>query len=129
MPFTNSRVPAAALWTLIVLQLIMLTALYAKVPPHPPLSTPLFGLAPFLGMALAVAAAALCMGPSETLVGRSLTLIAAVLAAVSFGPQKYFDAQFALIWPAVITGQIAILVLIANTFRDAVESPRTTAIL
>ena len=34
------------------------------------------------------------------------------MALLSYGPQKYLDAQFALIWPAVITGQIAAVALI-----------------
>lgn len=31
---------------------------------------------------------------------------------MSFGPQKYFDAQFGLIWPAVIGGQLACAALV-----------------
>lgn len=39
------------------------------------------------------------------------------MALISFGPQKYFDAQFGLIWPAVILGQLAALVILVNAFR------------
>ena len=38
---------------------------------------------------------------------RRLPVLAALGALLSFGPQKYFDAQFHLIWPAVIAGQVA----------------------
>ncbi len=112
----------AALATLIVLQIIMLGALYAKVPPHPPAATPLFGIAPFIGSALAVAIAALCLGATGSRAGRILCILAAVLAAVSFGPQKYTDVQFPLIWPAVISGQIAIAALFVLVFRRVREA-------
>jgi hypothetical protein len=38
-------------------------------------------------------------------------------ALLSFGPQKYFDAQFHLIWPAVIAGQAASAAVITCAFR------------
>jgi hypothetical protein len=108
------RIPSAALASLIILQSVMLSALYAGVPPHPPEAIPLFGIAPFLGLALSVAAAALILGPGSSHAGRCAGCVAALMALLSFGPQKYFDAQFALIWPAVLGGQVASLVLIAN---------------
>lgn len=108
------RIPSAALASLIILQSVMLSALYAGVPPHPPEAIPLFGIAPFLGLALSVAAAALILGPGSSAAGRWAGCLAALMALLSFGPQKYVDAQFALIWPAVLGGQIASLILIAN---------------
>ncbi len=97
----------AALTTLVVLQFIMLSALYAGIKPHPPIATPLFGIAPFLGASMSLAVSAAIMRPLATATGRTLTVLAAVMALVSFGPQKYFDAQFGLIWPAVVLGQLA----------------------
>jgi hypothetical protein len=108
------RIPAAALASLIILQSVMLSALYAGVPPHPPEAILLFGIAPFLGVALSVATAALILGPGSSRAGRWAGCFAALMALLSFGPQKYFDAQFALIWPAVLGGQLASLILIAN---------------
>lgn len=104
----------AALTSLILLQLIMLSALYAGVSPHPPSVTPLFGIAPFLGVSVSVAASALILQPMATTAGRILSALAVLTALVSFGPQKYFDPQFGLIWPAVIAGQIAALVILAH---------------
>src|SRR6056297_2811376 len=106
-----ARQALAALATLILLQLIMLSALYAGVRPHPPIATPLFGIAPFLGASLSIAVAAMILQPLATTAGRGLSVMAALMALVSFGPQKYFDSQFALIWPAVILGQFAVLVI------------------
>lgn len=108
----QSRKAMAALATLIVLQLIMLSALYAGIRPHPPVATPLFGIAPFLGASVAIALSAIIVEPLGSKTGRALSILAALMALVSFGPQKYFDAQIALIYPAVILGQIAALVIV-----------------
>lgn len=97
----------AALACLILLQTVMLASLYAGVAPHPPPTTPLFGIGPFLGASLSVAVAALILAPAQTRSGRVLAGLAAGTALVSFGPQKYIDPQFSLIWPAVLSGQVA----------------------
>lgn len=112
----SDRHTYAALVTLIVLQLIMLSALYAGIKPHPPIATPLFGIAPFLAASVAIALWAAIAQPLASTVGRALSVFAALFALVSFGPQKYFDAQFALIWPAVLLGQVSALVIFANVF-------------
>lgn len=109
MPLAN-QASAAALSALVILQLVMLGALYAGVPPHPPAATPLFAIAPFLGASLSATIAALLLGPMTSRAGRGLSLVSVLMALVSFGPQKYADPQFALIWPAVIAGQLACLV-------------------
>ncbi len=114
----SDRQAMAALATLILLQLIMLSALYAGIRPHPPVATPLFGIAPFLGASVSIALAAIILQPLALAPGRALSLLAALMALVSFGPQKYFDAQFALIWPAVILGQIAALVIFLQVARS-----------
>lgn len=119
------RQALAALATLILLQFIMLSALYAGIRPHPPIATPLFGIAPFLGASVSVALSAMIVQPLSTAAGRGLSVAAAIMALVSFGPQKYFDAQFALIWPAVILGQIAAIVIFARVLlasRQKVEA-------
>jgi len=111
------RTATAALATLIVLQAVMLSALYAGVEPHPPEATPLFGIAPFIGASASLALAAIIVHPVTTGAGRALSVLAALAALVSFGPQKYLDAQFGLIWPAVILGQIAAAVLVVQMAR------------
>ena len=113
----QDRHTIAALGTLILLQGIMLSALYAGIRPHPPEATPLFGIAPFIGASVSVALAAIIVRPLASGVGRILSVLAASMALISFGPQKYLDAQFALIWPAVILGQIAVLVILAHVLR------------
>lgn len=109
----------AALTSLIVLQLIMLSALYAGIKPHPPIATPLFGIAPYLGASVAIALSAMIVGPLTSPAGRGLSIAAALMALISFGPQKYLDAQIALIWPAVVLGQLCALVIFIRVAKAA----------
>lgn len=118
---THTTALRAALATLGVLQLVMLGSLYAGVAPHPPVATPLFGIAPFLAMALSAALAAMILG-AYSRAGRALSVLAALSAAISFGPQKYLDAQIALIWPAVIAGQVAIAAVLVIVFKSRVTT-------
>ncbi len=115
MTHTDRHV-TAALATLILLQLIMLSALYAGIKPHPPIATLLFGIAPFLGASMSVALSAILTQPVATATGRALAILAAIMALVSFGPQKYLDAQIGLIWPAVVLGQLAAVVIFTQIF-------------
>jgi Na+/phosphate symporter len=116
----------AALSVLIILQTVMLTALFADVAPHPPVATPMFGIAPFLGASIGTAVAAIIVGGKPSRIGNILSLAATVMALISFGPQKYLDAQFGLIWPAVIGGQIASLAIIRSLF-DGLPSRSNTS--
>lgn len=118
MNTTSDKTAIASLHTLIILQLVMLVALYAGVRPHPPATIPLFAIAPFLGAAISSAFVAIAFATTDTKVGRIFCIIAAFLAAISFGPQKFFDPQFYLIWPAVIAGQIAIVALAIQVKRQ-----------
>ena len=78
----SDRQTIAALAGVILLQAIMLSALYAGIRPHPPVATPLFGIAPFLGASISVAVAAIIIGPLGTGTGRVLAGLAAALALV-----------------------------------------------
>ena len=115
----SQRPTTSALVTLVILQLVMLTALYTKTQPHPPEAIPLFGIAPFLAVSLSAALVALIFDAAATKTGRVFSVLAALMALLSYGPQKYFDAQFSLIWPSVIAGQIAAAVIIYYSLRRA----------
>lgn len=108
---------------LAILQLLMLAALYSRTEPHPPLAIPLFALAPFLSASIALAVAGL-LAP-----GRWLSLAACVTALISFGPQKWFDAAFPQIWPAVILAQMAVAMVAFSLFcnRQQTRAARGSA--
>ncbi len=112
----------AALSVLVVLQVTMLGALFTQTIPHPPLAVPPFALGPFLGAALSMAVAALVLGGATYRSGAIISALAAVSALVSFGPQKWIDPAIGQIWPAVLLGQIASVILIilsVSCFRSA----------
>lgn len=123
----NTRVDRAALTVLVILQGLMLGALYTRTPPHPPLDIPLFALGPFLSAAIALGVAALVMDGIETGAGRGVTLLATVAALVSFGPQKWFVESFGAIWPAVVVAQIACTVLVVSTVGPILHGRSATA--
>ena len=125
---TTTRHVQAALATLIILQLVMLGALFAQSAPHPPAAIPLFAIAPFLAVALSAAVSAIIAGPLDTTAGRVLSVLAALMALLSFGPQKYLDAQFSLIWPAVITGQIAAVAIILLVGASALRRTKSHSV-
>ncbi|CUH76115.1 hypothetical protein [Tropicibacter naphthalenivorans] len=122
---TDQRPTRAALAMLITVQTLMLGSLYAGVEPHPPATIPPFALAPFLSVAIGTCGTAWIMGDSRA--GRILSALSAVLALVSFGPQKYFDPAFPLIWPAVIAAQISVATLLAQLSPRLQRSARTQA--
>ncbi|MCP5083650.1 MAG: hypothetical protein GY948_18335 [Alphaproteobacteria bacterium] len=98
---------AASIVVLLVLTSVMLFSLFTRTPPHPPLEIPLFALAPFFGASLAIGAAALWLVRRGS--GTWLALLFAATALISFGPHKLFDPAFALIWPAVLLAQAAVI--------------------
>ncbi|WP_338549221.1 hypothetical protein [Roseovarius phycicola] len=104
----------SALSTLIILQIVMLLSLYSRTFPHPPETVAPFAIAPFLAVSLSFAAVALILGPTRNQPGRSFAILAGLSALVSFGPQKFFDAQIGFVWPAVVIGQIAVISLVAT---------------
>jgi hypothetical protein len=105
----------AALLTLIILQVVMLAALYTQTPPHPPRAIVLFALGPFLGTSISAAASAMVLGATATRQGMAAALLAAALALISFGPQKWIDPAIGEIWPAVLAAEVAVAVLVVET--------------
>lgn len=114
MHLSFNRTCRAGLGVLLVLQAVMLAALLSQSPPHPPIATPLFALGPFLGASLATTVAAFILGDAATGEGRAVSLLAAALALISFGPQKWLDPAFGGIWPAVILGQAAFIAVLVS---------------
>ena len=117
---------AAAILVILVLTSVMLLALYSRTEPHPPLEVPLFAIGPFLGAFLAIGAAAIYLVRRGARYGGILAVLFALLALMSFGPQKYFDPGFSRVWPAVITVQIAVIVIVGRSIV-ALWSGRSTS--
>ena len=115
---TTHNGPAAALATLIILQLVMLFALFTQTGPHPPNAVAPFAIAPFLSVSLSVAVMAILFGATNTSAGSATAVIAALLALVSYGPQKWIDPGIAQIWPAVLAGEIAAVYLMVKAIAQ-----------
>ncbi len=111
---SSNSLSHAALGVLIVLQVVMLCALFTQTVPHPPLAVAPFALGPFLGASIAVAVAAFLLGAANSRLGMGVTILAAILALISFGPQKWIDPAIAQIWPAVLLGEIAVGAIILS---------------
>lgn len=108
----NDHLASAAVIVLLVLTSVMLLALFSRTEPHPPLEVAPFALGPFLGASLAIGAAALHLIRSDARFAMVAAILFAVTALISFGPQKYFDPAFSRIWPAVVTAQAAVVVIV-----------------
>ena len=121
----DQNAASAAIVVLLTLTAVMLLALFTRTEPHPPLIVAPFALAPFLGASLAVGLAALRLAGQGARSSAALMVLFAATALVSFGPQKYFDAAFPLIWPAVITAQAAIAVLLVYGMRTLLGARQT----
>ncbi|MCB1384041.1 MAG: hypothetical protein KDJ73_14170 [Notoacmeibacter sp.] len=112
----SCRQPAAmALVVLAILQGVMLAAMLARVPPHPPFTIALFAMGPWLGACLAAIAVSLMCGAESSRAGKGFALLSTVMALVSYGPQKWVDPAIGQIWPAVLAAQIACATILIRT--------------
>jgi hypothetical protein len=80
MTNNNQNYVEAALKCLMILQLIMLGALFTKTVPYPPEAIPLFGMAPFIAVSISIVVAALIIGPLDNRVGKYLSVLAVLMA-------------------------------------------------
>jgi hypothetical membrane protein len=112
-----TRTSQAALSALAGLQVTMLAALMTKTPPHPPLNVAPFAMGPFLACSVSVALAAIVLAAANSRTGALVAAVAAVLALISYGPQKWFDPAIMEIWPAVLLGQIAAAAVLWRAYR------------
>lgn len=119
---TPDRIAGAALLALLVVSAVMLLAMVTKTPPHPPLTTPIFALGPFIGASLAIGGAALFLSNTGNPAWRYAAILFGVTILPSFGPQKFLVPEFHDIWPAVILAQISLVTLVVrlvSSFRTS----------
>jgi hypothetical protein len=115
MTQTTKALDAACLM-LALIQAVMLASLWFGVAPHPPRAIPLFAMAPFLAVSIGTA---LCARVLITdMAGRVLAGLAAAMALLSFGPQKYVDPAFGEIWIAVVTAQLCVGVIVLTLLKS-----------
>lgn len=120
--FTNRPIQAA-LAMLAILQTLMLLALLAGLPPHPPRLTPLFAMGPFLSASIAIAVAGILLAETPGRFPVVVSALAALLALLSYGPQKWIDPAISEIWPAVLLGQAAALWVLAGAWVRSRHRP------
>lgn len=113
-----------ALIGLATLQVLMLLALMAGLAPHPPQDTPLFAMGPFLAASIALCLMTCALPDEADGLSAVLSILAAALALLGHGPQKWTDPNIAPIWPAVMLGQGAALVLLVGALRRLRPAPR-----
>lgn len=105
-----------ALTGLAVLQVLMFFALLAGLAPHPPRITPFFAMGPFLSASVALCLTVLWLPRGAGRLSAVLSGLAALMALLSYGPQKWADPNIAEIWPAVLLGQVLALVLLGGAW-------------
>ncbi|MBW2624468.1 MAG: hypothetical protein JRD68_16285 [Deltaproteobacteria bacterium] len=110
----NSTLQAAisSLMGLIIINGVMLGALFAQVPPNPPGK---FG--PYIGATLSLAVLSLSLSFWRNRIGYLSSIIVGLMCLLSLGPQKFFLEQTAVsLAPVIILGSILSVVLIISSF-------------
>lgn len=114
---TRDVVTIAAVIALLCITATMLLFLVTQTDPHPPNRIALFALGPFFSASLAIRFVAWQLSNTGHPAGKVCALLFALTGLLSFGPHKYFDPSFPLIWPAVVAAQISIVVIAARGIR------------
>ena len=118
----RAQIIDAACLMLALIQAVMLASLWFDVAPHPPRTTPLFAMAPFL--AVSISTALVARGLVASRAGSILAGLAAAMALISFGPQKYVDPALPEIWVAVVASQLCILAIVYALFMAPAREGR-----
>ena len=106
-----------ALVALLIFEQYTLLSVVFEVPPHPQALNGVSALVPYWALAMVVAVTAILLGLTNTRLGRLFCVLAALLALLPSGPQKYFDYQFFLLWPSIIGAQVAIVTLLVQVVK------------
>ena len=107
-PSSIIQVAISSLLGLIVLNCVMLGALFAQVAPNPPGK---FG--PYIGATIALAVLSLPLVYWRNKIGYICSTIVGLMCLMSLGPQKFFIEKTAnLLSPVIILGSILSVVLI-----------------
>ena len=113
MASTSLKIQAAisSLIGLIVINCVMLGALFSQVPPNPPGR---FG--PYIGTTIALATVSLPLIWWKNKIGYVSSIVVGMMCLVSLGPQKLFMGHNAVqLAPVIILGSIFALALIISS--------------
>ena len=103
----QSQALFSSLLGLLVLNAVMLLALFAQVAPNPPGR---FG--PYIGTTIALAAMALPLITWQNRWGLLPALLAALMSMLSLGPHKlFFEPAAVLLWPVILLGSVLIILV------------------
>lgn len=111
-PSSILQAAISSLIGLIALNCVLLGALFAQVPPHPP---GMFG--PYIGATLSLALISLPLVFWRNRIGYISSIIVGLMCLMSFGPQKFFEEAANLLFPVIILGSTLSLILIISSIK------------
>ncbi|MFC1962714.1 hypothetical protein ACFLWB_01780 [Chloroflexota bacterium] len=108
-PSWNIQMAVSALAGLIILEGVLLGALWAQVQPHPPAR-----LGPFIAASLSLAVVSIPLVWWRSKIGYTISIIVGLLGLLAFGPQKFITETESInqVFPAIIVGTVLSVVLI-----------------
>ncbi len=114
-PSWNIQMAVSALAGLILLEGVLLGALWAQVQPHPEAR-----LGPFIAASLSLAIVSIPLVWWRSKIGYTTSIIVGLIGLVSFGPQKFFtEPESAVqVFPAIIVGTVLSVVLIISSIAS-----------
>ena len=111
-PGSTLQAAISSLLGLIIINGVMLGALFAQVPPNPP-----GRVGPYIGATLALAVLSLPLSYWRNRIGHLTSIIVGLMCLLSLGPQKFFLEQATVsLSPVIILGSILSVVLIISSF-------------
>ncbi|MFC1968847.1 hypothetical protein ACFLVX_05655 [Chloroflexota bacterium] len=111
-PSWNIQMAISALAGLIILEGVLLGALWAQVQPHPEAR-----LGPFIATSLSLAIVSIPLVWWRNKIGYTISIIVGLFGLLAFGPQKFFteSATANQIFPAIIVGTVLSVALIIGS--------------
>ena len=101
----------SALAGLVILEGVLLGALWAQVQPHPPAR-----VGPFIAASLCLAVVSIPLVWWRNKIGYIISIIVGVLGLVSFSPLKFFyDESAGQVLPVIMVGTVLVVALIISS--------------
>ncbi len=104
------QIAVSSLAGLILLNGVLLGALWAQVQPHPPAR-----VGPFIAASLSLAVLSIPLVWWRNKIGYTISIIVGLLGLVSFGPHKIFAGSAGQLFPAIMVGTVLSVALIISS--------------